>query len=469
MSNETDEAWRRRIRGEFISDVMLDRIHESAERYRQQQPQMLSVGDYRSYTGSDTVYTVTSTPELPPEDKPKPQELTMERKEEISKQIANFLKATRLERRNLLTFGVELEFQRDEGCNCIENLGDEDRYDMDSLQKHRDEVAQKALDCMELEEIFRWFRFQDIPHKVFVEIYGLHPTGGLAWLRKSVRTWTSTQKNYMRQVMGKYLEAHFAESGCESIEEYLRDVMEADMEEILDELRDDVYIDWEEYEHDHDELREMYCGCSEFDVPECCELVEDQSVSGGEVHTVGGMSADQVLAVADNVLKQAPNCDRYVDTDCSAHLHVKLGDISHYYGRGNLHRCIMEYISMNLAKLPQPVRKRLVGGGNRWIEPKLSHDKYRWVHFHDQGTIEFRLFGNIDNIEDLEACLQFAVDALAYAYRVRKLRRRTNPAKFLHIIKLNEEYNKRNFGPAVKNVQAMSNDEITELCCKIAA
>ena len=43
-------------------------------------------------------------------------------------------------------------------------------------------------------------------------------------------------------------------------------------------------------------------------------------------------------------------------------------------------------------------------------------EKYNLIHFHSQGTIEFRLFGNIDSIEDASKCFDFVRKSLVYAY-----------------------------------------------------
>jgi hypothetical protein len=175
-------------------------------------------------------------------------------------------------------------------------------------------------------------------------------------------------------------------------------------EDVMDRIRESA----EEYINENCECHDI---CTEY------ELVDDQSVSGGEVRTRGGVSFDELIVASDHILDDIESGGGEIDDECSAHIHVKLGDIHHRFGEGNLHRHIMEYLVLHREELPERVLSRLAGGGNRWIVPSVTHnDKYQWVHFHRQGTIEFRLFGNIDDSDDIETCARLAVAALAYAY-----------------------------------------------------
>jgi hypothetical protein len=92
-------------------------------------------------------------------------------------------------------------------------------------------------------------------------------------------------------------------------------------------------------------------------------------------------------------------------------------DVEHKYG-SRLQHAMMTYIARNMHRVPASVRER-------WADPQaltfcavhLANPKYSFIHWHHQGTIEFRCFGNVQNATDAETCLTLAIEALRYGYR----------------------------------------------------
>lgn len=143
------------------------------------------------------------------------------------------------------------------------------------------------------------------------------------------------------------------------------------------------------------------------------ELGTDQSVKGGEIRTLGGLTVSQWLRAAKQVLAQ----DFTVDGGCSFHIHLSVPGVKHSFGKRIQSDCML-YLLDNWARLPEVVRERLSSDKSyKWAKFQISTDKYSAVHWHSQGTLEFRLFGGVSSLKDAIACLLLAAEALRFAYR----------------------------------------------------
>lgn len=401
----------------------------------------------------------------------------MSRKQQVTETISKFLKATRVERRSMLSFGVEFEYQvhsESEWCECLQDLDFEQEYDIDRMHAAEYEMACETFD--RISEMIDYINISDIDgdklgelHNEYDDLRPLLLCGKPAThaLLKELLGRRSTSQ-YVRNRIERYLQ-YIVRKGIETDSLDLCAELGIDQREVHESIREDVEIDdLSPYQYDPDYLRGQYCECdggNRCNEPEGTEYDTDQSVSGGELRTVGAFSYSDLLRTGKQMLDSIADVNGvYTDKSCSAHLHVQLGSIKHYFGEGNLHRCIMEYLALNMHLMPECVLQRLEGGGNRHIKPQFVHDKFSWVHFHGQGTIEFRLFGNITDIDDLERCMQIACDALAYAYRMRKRRRKVNAAALLRAKELNELYQEYNLGPYRVHVLLLSNTELRRAC-----
>jgi hypothetical protein len=328
----------------------------------------------------------------------------MDRKQEIKNQIADFLRATGNTRRNMLTYGIEVEYQRS-GADDIDWDADyDDIYDMEAVCEAECVQAEELAYSYPLEYVTHYMVNKDIlkflpkKHRYYRDIKPI-----LKIIHNTLDNTDPTLddlRQYWEDLNTLFRYNNFDEFRCE----------------LYDEARGHVEVDWEPY------IRDDAPRLSDIDTDYTC--CDDQSVSGGEIKTDDAWTYDDILNATDTILtdiRAANGC--YIDKDCSFHVHVQLGDIYHVYGTGKIVRYIMQYIALNFDQLPSSVRDRLYNGGNRWIYPRCDNNKYRWVHVHDQGTVEFRLFGNISEYGDGVACIDFVSKALAYAYKAvrRKL------------------------------------------------
>ena len=180
-----------------------------------------------------------------------------------------------------------------------------------------------------------------------------------------------------------------------------------------------------------DQLREEY-GRRLFKAK--LEMVTDSSVDGPEIRTCGALTLKEFR----QALKVATGLPIEVDTGCSFHIHLSIPEVKHSYGR-KLQALMYEYLISSIDRVPESVRDRW-NNDYHYFKPELSTDKYSFVHFHHQGTWEFRCFGNVDNEEDGMQCLRLAVEALQYAYKVIA---GVLPMGHISRILLDKEYNVR--------------------------
>jgi hypothetical protein len=150
-------------------------------------------------------------------------------------------------------------------------------------------------------------------------------------------------------------------------------------------------------------------------MPKSVEVVEDGSVNGFEMRTIGPRSVAEFRAEVAEVFA----VEHAVDYKCSFHIHVALTDVIHKYG-ANMQMALIDYILQHMDEVPAPVKERWAQRDwrTRYFNAILSAEKYTFVNKHGQGTWEFRCFGNINTVEHAEACLKLAVRAMQHAYAV---------------------------------------------------
>jgi len=151
---------------------------------------------------------------------------------------------------------------------------------------------------------------------------------------------------------------------------------------------------------------------NDWDLPSMVEAVSDSSVSGPELRTIGALTAAQFSEQLRELLASSIQ----VDTRCSFHVHLSLPGVKHGYGK-EFQAVMYEYIMANINRVPASVKERW-NNSTSYFKPELGTNKYTFIHFHRQGTWEFRCWGNIDDYRDGMQCLRLSVEALQEAYRV---------------------------------------------------
>lgn len=151
------------------------------------------------------------------------------------------------------------------------------------------------------------------------------------------------------------------------------------------------------------------------------EVGSDNSVSGVEIRTVGGLKYFDFL----QALKDTFSIDHVIDTKCSFHIHLSIPGVKHSHG-ASFQQALNEYLIEHQGKLPATVQERFRGAPKNSYIKKLveSREKYSFTFAHSQGTWEFRCFGNVQNVSEGMACLNLAIEALAYAYEVTQAGRK---------------------------------------------
>ena len=349
------------------------------------------------------------------------------RKDEVRDTIRNFIEADYNKRIDMCTYGVEIETQCDmDYCKAwdeiMNTLDIEEYVDMDEYHKDLRELVVYTIDNDWLRRILsyhlsKWdFKSEykedyiEIRQNLINRIYKIEDRLNAWGYFDSTERYNIIKVKMFNKYVAKYL--NYGEiSDIYEIDAALNYSIEESEKEGLD---------YSEYEYDLDDILENHGHKLNINFNirvDNTETVSDQSVSGIEIRTVGANTDSKLKDISREIFNKIDSSEHYIDDECSAHIHIKLGDIFHKFGT-NLHTAIMEYLVLNTERLPLSVQQRIIDS-NRWIQPKLMDGKYTWVHFHPQGTIEFRLFGNIDNTKDLIKCRDVALEALAYAYQIR--------------------------------------------------
>lgn len=153
------------------------------------------------------------------------------------------------------------------------------------------------------------------------------------------------------------------------------------------------------------------------DVRPSLNVGTDNSVDGVEIRTIDGLTYRQFYAAA----KAAFSLDHDIDTACSFHIHLSIPNVKHSFG-DRFQLALVEYLIENVDRLPANVQERFrKAPSNEYINGLLSSKKkYSFVHAHEQGTWEFRCFGNVQNTSEAMTCLNIAIEAMNYAYQATK-------------------------------------------------
>ncbi len=209
----------------------------------------------------------------------------------------------------------------------------------------------------------------------------------------------------------------------EAIDERVSDIIGSELEDhlgqsLLDKVRDAVF---ESVQSDFD--YSDYTSSSIDDIKnqiddQWIEVGKDNSVDGFEFRTIGGLKYSDALAASKDVFRLSHK----IDGGCSFHVHVSIPGVKHSYGT-RFQIALVEFLIEHADRLPLSVRERFQFAPlNQYIKGMVSsRNKYSFVHAHEQGTWEFRCFGNVQNHAGATACINLAIEAMAYAYRVTKL------------------------------------------------
>jgi hypothetical protein len=150
----------------------------------------------------------------------------------------------------------------------------------------------------------------------------------------------------------------------------------------------------------------------------------DGSVTGWEYvtlkedNTEGGVSYDRAIALARRFYAELPS-EFSIEEDCSCHVHIQVQGISQHIGSYRLYMLIIDELSTIWASedIPNSIADR-IRICNSYYAPRLSHtEKYNTVRVHPQGTWEFRLWGNTQDVDEVQYCLDSTISAFQKAYK----------------------------------------------------
>ncbi len=286
--------------------------------------------------------------------------------------IEKYRNASESERLSMVRLGFELETQQTEGLTWATCESGEP--DMDRMHEYATERAQEY--ATDIDEFFTYIEDEFI---------------------QSLNMLASRKKRELLAAVNINTLHEACKSGLLTIDE--SDVIESMESTILDNVNSDDFCESGDIgQH--------------IDIPARIEAVNDSSVSGFEFRTIGGLELAEVKTAAENIFR----FDHKIDTKCSFHVHISIPGVKHQYGT-ELQAAMTEYLLINIAKIPDSIKQRWADDCG-YFKPMISRDKYAFVHMHDQGTWEFRCFGNVKNSKDAETCFLLATEALQYGYKV---------------------------------------------------
>jgi hypothetical protein len=188
------------------------------------------------------------------------------------------------------------------------------------------------------------------------------------------------------------------------------------VEAMIEAAQGDWRDEWENEHCDAYRSNNVYENLTAPGIRNMIDCGEDQSVSGGEIRTVGGLTPSNFVKTARVLLDKN---EFTIDTGCSFHIHLSVPGVKHRYG-SELQGEITAYLLENAHRMTEELVDRLHSDPRRKFACiQISEDKFTAVHYHSQGTWEFRLFGNVSTKESANRALVLAVEALQHAYRVR--------------------------------------------------
>ena len=168
-------------------------------------------------------------------------------------------------------------------------------------------------------------------------------------------------------------------------------------DQLMDNLRDEIDVDLSDH----------------FNVPNL-EVIDDESVSGFEFITKGGLTPAKFADEVKNVF----TLRHTMSTRCGFHIHLKVKDINSKYNVP-LRQHLTKYILDNADRLPDSVIERWADdNANYFFRPDDSARKFNFINFHGEyKTLEFRCFGNIRTADEAMTCFELAVESLIDYYK----------------------------------------------------
>lgn len=211
----------------------------------------------------------------------------------------------------------------------------------------------------------------------------------------------------------------FGEHGSEAYRIYREMLRHADLETIIDSCTSQCWSDVVQ-----DELDRM------------CEGWEPDSDDDGEFRDVDGWNHgpdgtsgivveyrtdhpcgyEEMRERVNELFALAGDCE--VPTSGSCHVHVSVPGVKHQTSGDDslLHCCILFELSQLVGEFPACVHRRIKASDRYFMLDNNPRDKYSAVHFHSQGSIEFRLFGHCSDAEDALKCVRIAGIAFLRGY-----------------------------------------------------
>jgi hypothetical protein len=144
-------------------------------------------------------------------------------------------------------------------------------------------------------------------------------------------------------------------------------------------------------------------------------IKEDGSVKGGEITTDG----PQTVATCLNVTREIFDTnDLTVDEKCSYHIHFSVAGMQHSYSNAIQSEGMRYFIEkMEREGCPDFIHQRF--NDFRFFVPELATEKYTFINYCEKyRTWEFRVFGNVSNVEDAKWCYKTLIETMRHVYKV---------------------------------------------------
>ena len=189
----------------------------------------------------------------------------------------------------------------------------------------------------------------------------------------------------------------------DSVEEAVEAGILGGSEALEDSIRESL---WETIEPEYSDIGDL------INVPDGMIAELDSSVNGFEFKTDGACSYTEFLDYSEQIFK----LDHDIDTGCSFHIHIapKDQELRRLLDCRVGMKAMLAYVVHNIPRLPISVQNRIYRKGG--LSMFASSGKSGAIIYHcNYDTIEFRLFGNIDNAVDAKRCLDIAIEAVQYA------------------------------------------------------
>jgi len=139
-----------------------------------------------------------------------------------------------------------------------------------------------------------------------------------------------------------------------------------------------------------------------------------------EYQTSGGVSYDRLEKLVSKLFRYSGEC--VVPKNGSCHTHVQISGVKHSVTFNSVLHCAILYaLSQQLDSIPESCKRRIL---TRDIERQYfcleesPCTKFTAIQCHNQGTWEFRLFGHVNNTEDVMQCVRIAGESIIQGYKL---------------------------------------------------